>query len=157
MAKTRPPYPAESRWEAPEPPQLWLAEPRSGPTPERKASNATAVSTTDPDARLKRKPGPDMLQVSPNGRQLWTSNRFTGTASVISTKSGHVIRTITVGASPHGLAYFPNRAAIVLAIMASIAESPRLGVAEPSAADHGHAPSRGMRLRRAVSPCRSAT
>jgi transposase len=42
---------------APEPPQLRLAEPRSGPTPRRKASNATAVSTTDADARLKGKPG----------------------------------------------------------------------------------------------------
>jgi transposase len=42
---------------APAWPQLRLAEPRSGPTPKRKASNATAVSTTDPDARLKGKPG----------------------------------------------------------------------------------------------------
>jgi transposase len=40
-----------------DPPQLRLAEPRSGPTPKRKASNATAVSTTDADARLKGKPG----------------------------------------------------------------------------------------------------
>jgi transposase len=39
------------------PPQLRLAEPRSGPTPKRKATNATAVSATDPDARLKGKPG----------------------------------------------------------------------------------------------------
>ncbi len=39
------------------PPQLRLAEPRSGPTPRRNASNATAVSTSDPDARLKGKPG----------------------------------------------------------------------------------------------------
>ena len=41
----------------PELPQLRLAEPRSGPTPKRKASNATAVSRTDADARLKGKPG----------------------------------------------------------------------------------------------------
>jgi transposase len=40
-----------------EPPQLRLAEPRTGPTPKRKASNKSAVSTTDPDARLKGKPG----------------------------------------------------------------------------------------------------
>ena len=40
-----------------EPPQLRLAEPRSGPTPKRKATNATAASTSDPDARLKGKPG----------------------------------------------------------------------------------------------------
>jgi len=42
---------------AAEPPQLRLAEPRSGPTPRRKASNSTAVSRSDPDARLKGKPG----------------------------------------------------------------------------------------------------
>lgn len=42
---------AESR------PDLKLAEPRTGPTPKRTASNATAVSLTDPDARLRHKPG----------------------------------------------------------------------------------------------------
>jgi transposase len=41
----------------PERPALTLAEPRSGPTPKRKASNATAVSRTDPDAKLRYKPG----------------------------------------------------------------------------------------------------
>ena len=38
-------------------PDLKLAEPRSGPTPKRTASNATAVSVTDPDAKLRHKPG----------------------------------------------------------------------------------------------------
>jgi transposase len=38
-------------------PALALAAPRSGPTPRRKASNATAVSLTDPDAKLRHKPG----------------------------------------------------------------------------------------------------
>src|SRR4051795_11925250 len=37
--------------------QLALAEPRSGPTPKRRSSNATAVSRTDPDAKLRGKPG----------------------------------------------------------------------------------------------------
>lgn len=41
----------------PERPALALAAPRSGPTPKRKASNATAVSRTDPDAKLRYKPG----------------------------------------------------------------------------------------------------
>lgn len=40
-----------------EPPALALAVPRSGPTPKRKASNATAISRTDPDAKLRYKPG----------------------------------------------------------------------------------------------------
>lgn len=38
-------------------PRLELAAPRSGPTPKRKASNATALSRTDPDAKLRFKPG----------------------------------------------------------------------------------------------------
>jgi transposase len=38
-------------------PVLELAAPRSGPTPKRKASNATAISRTDPDAKLRYKPG----------------------------------------------------------------------------------------------------
>jgi len=38
-------------------PALTLAEPRSGPTPKRVASNATAISVTDRDAKLRHKPG----------------------------------------------------------------------------------------------------
>lgn len=38
-------------------PELTLAEPRTGPTPKRTASNATAVSRTDPDGKLRHKPG----------------------------------------------------------------------------------------------------
>jgi hypothetical protein len=38
-------------------PALKLAERRTGPAPKRKASNATAVSRTDPDAKLRYKPG----------------------------------------------------------------------------------------------------
>ena len=36
---------------------LALAEPRSGPTPKRRSSNATSVSGTDPEAKLRGKPG----------------------------------------------------------------------------------------------------
>jgi transposase len=38
-------------------PVLALAEPRTGPTPKRAASNATALSRSDPDAKLRHKPG----------------------------------------------------------------------------------------------------
>lgn len=41
----------------PERPVLALAAPRSGPTPKRKASNVTAISRTDPEAKLRYKPG----------------------------------------------------------------------------------------------------
>jgi transposase len=36
---------------------LALAEPRSGPTAKRRSSNATSVSVTDPEAKLRGKPG----------------------------------------------------------------------------------------------------
>jgi len=38
-------------------PQLSLVEPRSGATPKRRSSNATSRSLSDPDARLRHKPG----------------------------------------------------------------------------------------------------
>lgn len=38
-------------------PALALAEPRSGPTPKRRSSNQTSVSLTDPEAKLRGKPG----------------------------------------------------------------------------------------------------
>jgi transposase len=42
---------------APRSPQLSLAEPRSGRTPKRRSSNQSSVSRTDPDAKLRGKPG----------------------------------------------------------------------------------------------------
>ena len=38
-------------------PQLGLVKPRTGPTPKRRSSNATSVSRSDPDAKLRHKPG----------------------------------------------------------------------------------------------------
>ena len=49
-----------------------------------------------------------MVQVSPNGSQIWVSNRYGTTVEAISTADGHVIRRIEVGGDPHGLAYFPQ-------------------------------------------------
>ena len=49
-----------------------------------------------------------MLQVTPNGNQLWTSNRYGKTVEVISTKNGVVIRRVLVGIDPHGLCLFPQ-------------------------------------------------
>jgi len=37
--------------------KIGQTQPRSGRTPKRRASNATAVSCTDPDAKLRHKPG----------------------------------------------------------------------------------------------------
>jgi transposase len=49
--------PAAGSAAAAPPASLRLAEPRSGPTPRREASNASAVSRTDADAKLRHKPG----------------------------------------------------------------------------------------------------
>ena len=52
--------PAPEREDEPEPrerPQLRIAEPRSGPTPRRPSSNRTSASQTDPDSKLRAKPG----------------------------------------------------------------------------------------------------
>jgi YVTN family beta-propeller protein len=46
--------------------------------------------------------------VSASGKQLWVSNRFNDSVSVISTRTGRVLHVIDVGASPHGLALFPQ-------------------------------------------------
>ncbi len=54
--ETGDPVDSESR-ELPSAPQLSLAEPRSGRTPKRRSSNQTSVSRTDPDAKLRGKPG----------------------------------------------------------------------------------------------------
>jgi YVTN family beta-propeller protein len=49
-----------------------------------------------------------MLQVSADGAQLWTTNRFNASVSVIDTQTGKVLHTIAVGQQPHGLTLFPQ-------------------------------------------------
>ncbi|TME08208.1 MAG: YncE family protein [Chloroflexi bacterium] len=51
---------------------------------------------------------PDMLQLNPDGTQLWASGRYNATVYVISTVTGQVLARIRVGAQDHGLTYFPN-------------------------------------------------
>ena len=48
------------------------------------------------------------VKLSPDGRQLWFSNRFGTTVGVVDTHTGRVIHRIEVGPDPHGLAYFPQ-------------------------------------------------
>ena len=49
-----------------------------------------------------------MIQVSADGRQLWVSNRFHGSVSVIDTTNGGVLATIPTGAGAHGVSLFPQ-------------------------------------------------
>ena len=51
---------------------------------------------------------PDMLQVSPDGTQLWASGRYHRVVYVINTTNGTLIAKIPVGSEDHGLTYFPN-------------------------------------------------
>jgi DNA-binding beta-propeller fold protein YncE len=51
---------------------------------------------------------PDMLQLNPEGTQLWASGRYNGTVYVMNTSTGALIAKIAVGREDHGLTYFPN-------------------------------------------------
>ncbi|WP_239513662.1 YncE family protein [Streptosporangium sp. 'caverna'] len=51
---------------------------------------------------------PDMGGVSADGRSLWLSGRYNGVVYVFDTGTGRLIRTINVGAGPHGLAIYPQ-------------------------------------------------
>jgi YVTN family beta-propeller protein len=51
---------------------------------------------------------PDMLQLSPDGTQLWASGRYNATVYVMSTVTGQLLARIHVGSQDHGLTYFPN-------------------------------------------------
>ena len=51
---------------------------------------------------------PDMLQLNPEGTQLWASGRYNAQVYVFDTRSGQLIERINVGAEDHGLTYFPN-------------------------------------------------
>lgn len=79
---------ADVEGQTPARPALRLAEPRSGPTPKRKASNQTAVSRSDPDAKLRAKPGHrthlvhrGQVAVDPKARVIMAVEAETATGS----------------------------------------------------------------------------
>ena len=51
---------------------------------------------------------PDMGDVSVDGRILWLSGRYNAAVYAIDTRTGRLIRRIPVGASPHGVAVWPQ-------------------------------------------------
>jgi DNA-binding beta-propeller fold protein YncE len=51
---------------------------------------------------------PDMLQLNPDGTQLWASGRYNATVYVMNTITGQLLAKIPVGSQDHGLTYFPN-------------------------------------------------
>ena len=77
--------------------------------------NAGTVSVlsfrTGKVVRTWRIPGggsPDMGDVSPDGRVLWLSGRYNAEVYAIDTHSGRLLARIPVGASPHGVAVWPQ-------------------------------------------------
>jgi YVTN family beta-propeller protein len=57
---------------------------------------------------------PDMMTLSPDGTRLWVSGRFDRAVYVLDTTTGALLHRIAVGASPHGLCFFPNVGAVSL-------------------------------------------
>jgi YVTN family beta-propeller protein len=51
---------------------------------------------------------PDMGGISPDGKVFWVAGRYDSAVYAISTRTGHVIASITVGLSPHGLCVWPQ-------------------------------------------------
>jgi YVTN family beta-propeller protein len=51
---------------------------------------------------------PDMGQLSPDGKVLWLSGRYSAVVYAIATADGHLIAKIPVGTQPHGLCVWPQ-------------------------------------------------
>jgi DNA-binding beta-propeller fold protein YncE len=51
---------------------------------------------------------PDMGGLSADGKALWLSGRYNNVVYKISTRTGHLLRKIPVGAGPHGLCVWPQ-------------------------------------------------
>ena len=49
-----------------------------------------------------------MIQISPDGKQLWVTNRFSRSISIADTLTGRLIKRLSVSDSPHGLTFFPQ-------------------------------------------------
>jgi YVTN family beta-propeller protein len=51
---------------------------------------------------------PDMGNVSPDGKVLWLSGRYTGMVYAISTQTGKLLASVPAGVSPHGVCVWPQ-------------------------------------------------
>jgi DNA-binding beta-propeller fold protein YncE len=51
---------------------------------------------------------PDMGGVSANGRVLWLSGRYSDAVYAISTRTGRLLRRVSVGPGPHGVCVWPQ-------------------------------------------------
>jgi YVTN family beta-propeller protein len=51
---------------------------------------------------------PDMGGIAPDGTVMWWSGRYNGVVYAMSTRNGHLLAKIPVGAGPHGVCVFPQ-------------------------------------------------
>jgi YVTN family beta-propeller protein len=51
---------------------------------------------------------PDMGGIAPDGTVMWWSGRYNGVVYAMSTRNGHLMAKIPVGAGPHGVCVFPQ-------------------------------------------------
>lgn len=52
--------------------------------------------------------GPDCMDVTPDGKELWVTFRFSKKVGIIDIPSRKLISTIPVGKSPHGIFFYPS-------------------------------------------------
>ncbi len=52
--------------------------------------------------------GPDCMDVTPDGKELWVTFRFSKKVGIIDIASRKLIGTIPVGKSPHGIFFYPS-------------------------------------------------
>ena len=71
----------------------------------RDAATVSAIDVASYEiARTFKVPqGPDMLEVTPNGRELWVTGRYGANVYVVDLEKGKVSHRIKTGASPHGI------------------------------------------------------
>jgi YVTN family beta-propeller protein len=47
--------------------------------------------------------GPDMMEVTPDGKELWVTGRYGSQVFVIDLSTGKITHRIRTGAAPHGI------------------------------------------------------
>lgn len=52
--------------------------------------------------------GPDCMDITPDGKELWVTFRFSKKVGIIDIATRKLMQTITVGKSPHGIFFYPS-------------------------------------------------
>ena len=67
------------------------------------------MDTLEKEADITGLPsGPDDMDITPDGKELWVTFRFAKKVGVIDIASKKLITTIPVGKSPHGIFFYPS-------------------------------------------------